>query len=79
MVSYQKFAKDVGFIGIVQILTSLGTFFLLPIITKTLGTYDDTDSGLRSISPYHLSLLLHLWVYLWVLSDFYPLKLKPKR
>ena len=40
MVSYQKFAKDVGFIGIVQILTSLGTFFLLPIITKTLGTYD---------------------------------------
>jgi O-antigen/teichoic acid export membrane protein len=40
MVSYQKFAKDVGFIGTVQILTSLGTFFLLPIVTKTLGTYD---------------------------------------
>ncbi|AKB59846.1 flippase [Methanosarcina barkeri] len=40
MVSYQKFAKDVGFIGAVQVLTSLGTFFLLPIITKTLGTYD---------------------------------------
>ncbi|WP_292380518.1 flippase [Methanosarcina sp. UBA289] len=40
MVSYLKFAKDVGFIGIVQVLTSLGTFFLLPIITKTLGTYD---------------------------------------
>ncbi len=40
MVSYQKFAKDVGFIGTVQVLTSLGTFFLLPIITKTLGTYD---------------------------------------
>jgi O-antigen/teichoic acid export membrane protein len=40
MVSYQKFARDVGFIGTVQILTSLGTFFLLPIITKTLGTYD---------------------------------------
>jgi O-antigen/teichoic acid export membrane protein len=40
MVSYQKFAKDVGFLGIVQVLTSLGTFFLLPIITKTLGTYD---------------------------------------
>ncbi|AKB52853.1 Membrane protein involved in the export of O-antigen, teichoic acid lipoteichoic acids [Methanosarcina barkeri str. Wiesmoor] len=38
--SYQKFAKDVGFIGTVQVLTSLGTFFLLPIITKTLGTYD---------------------------------------
>ncbi len=38
--SYQKFARDVGFIGAVQILTSLGTFFLLPIITKTLGTYD---------------------------------------
>jgi O-antigen/teichoic acid export membrane protein len=40
MVSYQKFARDVGFIGTVQALTSLGTFFLLPIITKTLGTYD---------------------------------------
>jgi O-antigen/teichoic acid export membrane protein len=40
MLSYRKFARDVGFIGIVQILTSLGTFFLLPIITKTLGTYD---------------------------------------
>ncbi|WP_292389041.1 flippase [Methanosarcina sp. UBA5] len=40
MVSYRKFVKDVGLIGTVQILTSLGTFFLLPIITKTLGTYD---------------------------------------
>ncbi|KKG09424.1 polysaccharide biosynthesis protein [Methanosarcina sp. 2.H.A.1B.4] len=40
MMSYQKFARDVGFIGIVQILTSLSTFFLLPIITKTLGAYD---------------------------------------
>jgi O-antigen/teichoic acid export membrane protein len=38
--SYQKFARDVGFIGAVQALTSLGAFFLLPIITKTLGTYD---------------------------------------
>jgi O-antigen/teichoic acid export membrane protein len=38
--SYQKFARDVGFIGMVQILTSLSTFFLLPIITKTLGAYD---------------------------------------
>ncbi|HOW15248.1 flippase [Methanosarcina sp.] len=40
MMSYQKFARDVGFIGIVQILTSLSSFFLLPIITKTLGAYD---------------------------------------
>jgi O-antigen/teichoic acid export membrane protein len=40
MVSYLKFARDVGFIGTAQVLTSLGTFFLLPIITKTLGTYD---------------------------------------
>jgi len=40
MVSYRKFVRDVGLIGTVQILTSLGTFFLLPIITKTLGTYD---------------------------------------
>ena len=38
--SYQKFARDVGFIGTVQILTSLSSFFLLPIITKTLGAYD---------------------------------------
>lgn len=38
--SYQKFARDVGFISTVQILTSLSGFFLLPIITKTLGTYD---------------------------------------
>ncbi len=38
--SYQKFVKDVGLIGGVQALTSLGGFFLLPIITKTLGTYD---------------------------------------
>ncbi len=37
--SYQRFARDVGFIGTVQVLTSLGTFFLLPIITKSLGTY----------------------------------------
>jgi len=39
-VSYQKFARDVGLIGIVQILTNLGNFLLLPIITKSLGTYD---------------------------------------
>ena len=37
--SYQKFARDVGSIGTVQILTSLSTFFLLPIITKSLGVY----------------------------------------
>lgn len=37
--SYQKFARDVGLIGTVQILTNLGNFFLLPIITKSLGTY----------------------------------------
>jgi O-antigen/teichoic acid export membrane protein len=37
--SYKKFAKDVGFIGIVQIISSLGSFFLLPIITKNLGAY----------------------------------------
>jgi O-antigen/teichoic acid export membrane protein len=38
-VSYQKFAKDVGLIGVVQVLTNLSTFLLLPIITKSLGTY----------------------------------------
>lgn len=37
--SYRKFARDVGFIGAVQVLTSLGNFFLLPIITKSLGAY----------------------------------------
>jgi O-antigen/teichoic acid export membrane protein len=39
-VSYQKFARDVGLIGAVHILTNLSSFFLLPIITKSLGTYD---------------------------------------
>jgi len=37
---YDKFIKDVGIIGITQILTTLGAFFLLPVITKTLGSYD---------------------------------------
>jgi O-antigen/teichoic acid export membrane protein len=39
-VSYQKFARDVGLIGTVQVLTNLSSFLLLPIITKSLGTYD---------------------------------------
>ncbi|WP_346434752.1 flippase [uncultured Methanoculleus sp.] len=38
--SYQRFAKDVAIIGITQVLTSLGGFILLPLITKTLGAYD---------------------------------------
>jgi len=38
--SYQQFAKDVAIIGITQVLTSLGGFILLPLITKTLGAYD---------------------------------------
>ena len=38
--SYQKFVRDVGLIGIVQILTNLSNFLLIPIITKSLGTYD---------------------------------------
>ncbi|AKB29885.1 polysaccharide biosynthesis protein [Methanosarcina siciliae T4/M] len=38
--TYDKFIKDVGLIGITQVLTTLGAFFLLPIITKTLGSYD---------------------------------------
>jgi O-antigen/teichoic acid export membrane protein len=37
--SHQKFARDVGLIGITQILTSLSGFLLLPIITKSLGAY----------------------------------------
>jgi O-antigen/teichoic acid export membrane protein len=39
-VSYKKFARDVGLIGIAQIFTNLSNFLLLPIITKSLGTYD---------------------------------------
>ncbi|UGV40623.1 flippase [Methanococcoides orientis] len=37
--SKTKFIKDVGLIGITQVITSLGAFLLLPIITKSLGTY----------------------------------------
>lgn len=40
MMTYDKFIKDVGIIGITQVLTTLGAFFLLPVITKTLGSYD---------------------------------------
>jgi len=38
--SKKKFARDVAIIGITSILTSLGGFLLLPVITKTLGAYD---------------------------------------
>ena len=38
--SSKNFIIDVGIIGFTQILTSLGAFILLPIITKTLGPYD---------------------------------------
>lgn len=38
--TYNKFIKDVGIIGLSQVLISLGGFLLLPIITKTLGPYD---------------------------------------
>lgn len=38
--SHKNFIKDVGIIGVTQILTSLGGFLLLPIITKTIGSYD---------------------------------------
>ncbi|WFN37404.1 oligosaccharide flippase family protein [Methanomicrobium antiquum] len=38
--SYKKFIKDVGIIGITQATTSLAAFLLLPLITKTLGPYD---------------------------------------
>lgn len=37
---YNKFAKDVGIIGITQALISLGSFLLLPLVTKTLGSYN---------------------------------------
>lgn len=38
--SNQRFIKDVGILGITQILLSLSSFLLLPIITKTLGAFD---------------------------------------
>lgn len=38
--TYKNFVKDVAIIGFTQVLTSLGGFLLLPIITKTLGSYD---------------------------------------
>ncbi len=38
--TYQKFIKDVGLIGITQFLIGLSGFFLLPVITKTLGSRD---------------------------------------
>lgn len=40
LMPYRKFIKDVGLIGITQVLIGLGGFFLLPVITKTLGSYD---------------------------------------
>jgi O-antigen/teichoic acid export membrane protein len=36
----KKFIRDIGIIGLTQVLTNLGSFLLLPLITKTLGTYD---------------------------------------
>lgn len=39
MSSY-KIIKDIGIVGLSQVLSSLGSFLLLPIITKTLGSYD---------------------------------------
>lgn len=64
--SYLSFAKDVAIIGITNVLTSVGGFFLLPIITKALGTYEYgiwaqisvTISLLSSISPMGLSMAL---------------------
>lgn len=38
--SYREFAKNVGLIGSAQALASLGSFLLLPIITKDLGAYN---------------------------------------
>ncbi len=40
MSHYRKFVKDIGLIGIAQILTNARGFILLPILTKTLGAAD---------------------------------------
>ncbi len=39
-ISYQKFAKDVSIIGVTNIIVALSGIILLPLLTKTLGTYD---------------------------------------
>lgn len=38
--SYQKFAKDVGLVALVNALVALSGFILLPVLTKTLGVRD---------------------------------------
>ena len=38
--SYQKFAKDTLVIGIANVLLALSRIILLPLLTKTLGSYD---------------------------------------
>lgn len=40
MPHYGKFVKDIGLVGIAQILTNLRGFILLPILAKTLGAAD---------------------------------------
>ena len=40
MTSYKKFTKDVGLIGIANLLIGVKGLFLLPILTKTLGAHD---------------------------------------
>ena len=40
MSSYEKFAKDTLIIGIANTLVALSKIIFLPILTKTLGTYD---------------------------------------
>ena len=39
-ISYQKFAKDVSIIGVTNIIVALSGIILLPLLTKTIGTYD---------------------------------------
>jgi O-antigen/teichoic acid export membrane protein len=55
--SNQRFVKDVGILGITQILISLSSFLLVPIITKALGAY---DYGIWSQINVTVSLLMPL-------------------
>jgi len=55
--SNQQFIKNVGILGITQILISLSSFLLLPIITKTLGAF---DYGIWSQINVTVSLLMPL-------------------
>jgi len=52
--SYQKFAKDVGIIGVTNLLVSLSSLILLPLFTKNLGA---ANYGIWIQSQFTISLV----------------------